>query len=144
MSRRKPAGVSPETWVERLVRQAQERGDFDDLPFTGKPLPSRPIDDLWWVREKLRHERVEYLPPALEARRVRSDAMERIPAARSEAAVRRLVADANRRIRELNLAAAQGGPPTTAMPVDEDEALAAWRAAGADGSAAGGGATACD
>ncbi len=28
--------------TERLIRQAQERGEFDDLPHHGKPLPVRP------------------------------------------------------------------------------------------------------
>ena len=39
MSERKPRGVSFESWVERQVREARERGAFDDLPGAGKPLP---------------------------------------------------------------------------------------------------------
>lgn len=38
--------------AERLIREAMERGEFDDLPGAGKPLPgtgSR-YDELWWVR----------------------------------------------------------------------------------------------
>ncbi len=37
---------------ERLIREAIEAGEFDDLPGTGKPVPGagRPDDDLWWVR----------------------------------------------------------------------------------------------
>ena len=27
-----------QTWVDLQVRQAMERGDFDDLPGTGKPI----------------------------------------------------------------------------------------------------------
>jgi hypothetical protein len=30
-----------ETVTERLIREAQERGEFEDLPHHGKPLPSR-------------------------------------------------------------------------------------------------------
>jgi DnaJ homologue, subfamily C, member 28, conserved domain len=29
---------SSDTWIDRLIRQAQERGDFDNLPGKGKPL----------------------------------------------------------------------------------------------------------
>jgi len=44
---------------ERLIREAMERGDFDDLPGTGKPLPGRgTIDDqYWWVREWVKRDR---------------------------------------------------------------------------------------
>lgn len=33
------AGASWESLTERLVREAQERGDFDDLPFRGERIP---------------------------------------------------------------------------------------------------------
>ncbi|MBW3648094.1 MAG: DUF1992 domain-containing protein, partial [Actinobacteria bacterium] len=54
MTERKPAGVSFESWVERQLREARERGSFDDLPGTGKPLQPASFDELAWVREKLR------------------------------------------------------------------------------------------
>jgi hypothetical protein len=45
-----------ETLPERLIREAMEAGEFDDLPGTGKPLPGAgiPDDDLWWVRDWLK------------------------------------------------------------------------------------------
>ncbi|MBL8926482.1 MAG: DUF1992 domain-containing protein, partial [Pseudonocardia sp.] len=38
-----------ETFVERQIRLAQERGEFDDLPGNGKPLPGLdgPDDENW-------------------------------------------------------------------------------------------------
>ena len=36
------AGASWESLTERLIREAQERGDFDDLPFRGERIP---LDD---------------------------------------------------------------------------------------------------
>ena len=44
-----------ETLAERLIREAIEAGEFDDLPGEGKPLPGagKPDDDLWWVRSWL-------------------------------------------------------------------------------------------
>jgi hypothetical protein len=28
-----------ETWADRQIREAEERGEFDDLPGKGKPIP---------------------------------------------------------------------------------------------------------
>lgn len=40
------------TWIDEIIREAQERGEFDDLPGTGEPVPGagKKDDDLWWVR----------------------------------------------------------------------------------------------
>lgn len=45
-----------ETLPERLIREAIEAGQFEDLPGEGKPLPGAgmPDDDLWWVRNWLK------------------------------------------------------------------------------------------
>ncbi len=32
-------GTTHESLIERLIREAHERGDFDDLPLHGKPIP---------------------------------------------------------------------------------------------------------
>jgi hypothetical protein len=55
-----PADVY-ETLPERLIREAMEAGEFDDLPGAGKPLPGAgvPDDDLWWVRDWLTRNREE-------------------------------------------------------------------------------------
>ena len=68
MTERKPAGVRFESWVERQIRDARERGSFDELPGAGKPLPKAASDDLAWVREKVRREGLPVsalLPPSL-------------------------------------------------------------------------------
>ena len=71
MPERKPPGVRFETWIERQIRRAGERGEFDQLPGAGRPLPDldRPHDEMWWVKQKLRREGVSYLPPSLALRR---------------------------------------------------------------------------
>jgi hypothetical protein len=48
-----------ETLPERLIREAIESGEFDDLPGAGKPLPGAgsPDDELWWVREWVQRHR---------------------------------------------------------------------------------------
>jgi hypothetical protein len=45
-----------ESLVERQIREARERGDFDDLPGRGRPLDLSDTDELWWVRRKLADE----------------------------------------------------------------------------------------
>jgi len=49
-----------ESPVERQIRQAMERGAFDDLPGAGKPIPGagQPDDPLWWVKEWVERERL--------------------------------------------------------------------------------------
>jgi hypothetical protein len=39
MTEREPPGMRCEDWIERQIREAQERGAFDDLPGAGKPIP---------------------------------------------------------------------------------------------------------
>lgn len=41
-----------EPLVERLIREAVEAGEFDELPGAGMPLPDagKYDDELWWVR----------------------------------------------------------------------------------------------
>ncbi|HET6908678.1 MAG TPA: DUF1992 domain-containing protein [Mycobacteriales bacterium] len=130
MSERKPPGVKWESWIDQQIRDAESRGAFEDLPGKGKPIEDldQPLDELWWVRRKLRDEGVSFLPPALAIRRELEATRPLIAAATSEDAVRRLVEDINTRIREVNRRAVSG-PPTTVMPLDLDEELTRWRAA---------------
>ena len=129
MSPRKPFGESWESFVDRQIREAQERGEFDDLPGHGKPLPDlhRPHDELWWIRRKMREEGLSYVPPGLQARKEREDALARVDRARTAREVRQIVAETNVLIRKANREALFG-PATTTSPLDEDEVLERWRA----------------
>jgi hypothetical protein len=42
--------------AERVIREAIEAGEFEDLPGVGKPIPGSGTvdDDLWWVRSWVR------------------------------------------------------------------------------------------
>jgi len=125
---RRPPGRPWESLIDRRIREAQERGEFDDLPGAGKPLPDldRPHDDLWWVRRKLRDERLSALPPVLQVRKELEETRARLARATSEQEVRDLVAGINARIRAVNRTALQG-PPSTVAPLDEEAAVRAWR-----------------
>jgi hypothetical protein len=38
MTERKPARMDFDSWVDQQIREATERGEFDNLPGKGKPL----------------------------------------------------------------------------------------------------------
>lgn len=134
MTERKPPGVSWRSWIDRQIEDGRARGAFDDLPGHGKPLDGvdRPHDELWWVRDKLRREGVEYLPPSLAIRKQAAEARRRAMAAASEAEARRILEEINGEIRHLNRHSVEG-PPTTLMPFDVEEVLGARRASLPDG-----------
>ena len=128
MTERKPPGASWESWIDKQIREAIERGDFDDLPGKGKPLPDidRPRDDMWWVRRKLRDEDITVLPPSLQVRNDLDDARRRIAACDDESTVRTIVADINEKIREVNRSVVTG-PPSTLVPLDVERVVERWR-----------------
>lgn len=130
MAQRKPPGISWESWSERLIREGIERGEFDDLPGKGRPIAGLdgPHDELWWVREKLRREELDALPPSLALRRDREQLLANLRAFDDEAALRATVEGLNARIRHLNRFGAPG-PPSTVMVLDVDDVVARWAAA---------------
>jgi hypothetical protein len=62
--------MSPRLWklpvwesaVERQIREAQERGDFDDLPGRGQPLPHEPWEGEWALAFHVLRQAGETLP----------------------------------------------------------------------------------
>lgn len=48
-----------ESVADRVIREAMESGDFDDLPGTGEPIPGVGTvdDEMWWVRRWLERNR---------------------------------------------------------------------------------------
>ncbi|MGW1881276.1 DnaJ family domain-containing protein [Streptomyces sp. NPDC001970] len=128
MTERKPPGVGFESWVDRQIRDANQRGDFKDLPGFGKPLPDdkAPYDELWWVKGKMHQEGIAMLPPALALRKEAEDALEKAYAAPSETAVRRIVTEINEQITKM-LLMPPPGPPLGKKPYDVEEVLRDWR-----------------
>ncbi len=134
---RRPSSQQRETWIDRQIREAQERGEFDGLSGAGEPIADldRPHDALWWVRKKLRQENFSYLPPTLQLRREVEVAEAAIDRARSEREVREVVTAINARIRYVNRTDVIG-PPSTVMMLDEEETVRAWRARRSDDAGA--------
>jgi len=121
---RKPLSTPFESYIEQQIREAQEKGLFDDLPGAGRPLPDldEPHDPLWWVKRKLRAENLSLLPDALQ---IRVD-LERALQARTEPELRAALAELNQRIEALNSRVTEG-PPTTLAPVDVETFVGRWR-----------------
>ncbi|MCK8612346.1 J-domain-containing protein [Gordonia sp. C13] len=123
-----------ESRVERMIREAAERGEFDDLPGAGKPLDLSDSDDPdWWVKRKIRDENLDssaLLPAPLQLRREAQDFPQSLCDIADEAAVRDILIDFNRRVREAHLASRQIAMPhsVVAHTIDVDDMVAQWRA----------------
>jgi hypothetical protein len=127
--------------ADMQVRKAIERGDFDDLPGSGKPLdmPDRHDPD-WWLKNLLKREGLVLLPPSIQLRKEDAALDERLDQMWSEADVRHEIEEFNRKVIRGRYQP-PAGPPLVTMPRDVEATIAAWadrrasRAAEAQGSA---------
>jgi hypothetical protein len=127
---RKPFGTSHEDWIERQIREATDRGDFDHLPGAGAPLRGldRDFSAEEWAADKARREGYDVsamLPPALALRREREVLLRDVGELVSADVVRSVVADFNDRVRELYRRPADG-PFVAVALLEEERVLAAW------------------
>ncbi|GHE77548.1 DUF1992 domain-containing protein [Streptomyces spiralis] len=137
MTERKPPGVPFESWVEKEIRDAQGRGDFDRLPGAGKPLPDdMTYDELWWIKRKMAREGLSVLPPTLALRKEAEDALAAAYAAPSERIVRKIIAEINTKILDMMLKPPPG-PPLGLKRYDVEEVVHEWRRRRAARTAAG-------
>jgi hypothetical protein len=111
-----------ESIVDRQIREAMERGEFDDLPGAGKPIPGagRPYEPNWWAKSFLDRERSN------DRRRADYERVEAriggLWALGSEAAVRQSVGRLNVEISELD------DGDGRFEPFDVESVVAAWKA----------------
>ena len=129
MTERKPAGKSWETWIEELIHNAREAGEFDDLEGAGKPIPgiTDPYDPDWWVKKLFQREKLTVLPPALELLRKVESGLAALWSVSSEAEVRSRVSALNVEITKVNSQVLEG-PPTRLACLDVEEIVGEWRA----------------
>ncbi|QGG94296.1 DnaJ family domain-containing protein [Actinomarinicola tropica] len=127
MTERKPPGMTWETWIDRQIREAQDRGEFDGLALEGRPIPGldRPRDPDWWHKSLLRREGVQQLPTTLRVRKELEDSLAAIAASEDELEVREIITAINRRIRDVNRLASSG-PPSNLVPLDEERVVRTW------------------
>ena len=116
------------TWVDLQVRQAMERGDFDDLPGKGKPIADLGDhhDPNWWLKKLVEREHIALLPPSLALRKEDAELDQTLDRLNVESDVRRHVEDFNQRVIAARYRLPEG-PPLVTMPRDVDVTLAAWR-----------------
>ncbi|KOV85125.1 DUF1992 domain-containing protein [Nocardia sp. NRRL S-836] len=121
MTQRKPHGMDFESWIDRQIREAQERGEFDNLPSAGKPLPGagETLDEDWWLKKKVREEEGTGLPPSLLLRKEAESAKARALAAPTDEDARAIAEAINARILDA-LRKPLSGPPLNLMPFDVD------------------------
>ncbi|KUN05100.1 molecular chaperone DnaJ [Streptomyces yokosukanensis] len=129
MTERKPPGVPFDSWVDKQIRDAQGRGDFERLPGAGEPLPTEVdsvYDELWWIKRKMAREGLSVLPPALALRKEAEDALEAAYAAPSERIARQIIEDVNVKIKDM-MFKPPPGPPLGRKPYDVEEVVRTWR-----------------
>ena len=130
MTERKPPDLSFTSWIDRQINEAAERGAFDNLPGSGKPLPKRNDADAAqaWLRDYARREGVpaeDLLPTPLRLRKEIERLTGSVGELRSEQEVRDVVADLNRRI--IQWRRVPEGPPIYLPLVDVDTLVSRWR-----------------
>ncbi|BDZ64675.1 DnaJ family domain-containing protein [Agromyces mangrovi Wang et al. 2018] len=129
-SARVPTATERAAYVETAIQQAMRRGEFDDLPGSGKPLEGLDgrHDPDWWIRRKIEREQLGGLgPPALTLRVEDEQLVDRLDGMQREHAVREALEDFNRRVIEARRQLL-GGPPVVTPTRDVDAEVAAWRA----------------
>lgn len=55
--------------ADNLIREAMERGEFDNLEGAGRPLADvdEGYDPMWWIKKKIAAERITMKRPDAEA-----------------------------------------------------------------------------
>ncbi len=108
--------------VEQIIEEALQRGDFDDLPGAGAPIPGLGSVDPpdWWARRFVERERQRAETRDLVERINRS--LPRILAMDAEAPMRRALEDLNEAIAACN---ARLADDERLVPLDVDRLIGA-------------------
>ncbi|WP_460946540.1 DnaJ family domain-containing protein [Okibacterium endophyticum] len=112
--------------ADMQIRKAIERGEFDNLPGSGKPLdlPDHHDSD-WWIKSLMKRERIMMLPPSIQLRKDDAALDEQLDQLSNETAVRREIEQFNKRV-ILARYQLPAGPPLITMPRDIEDTVAAW------------------
>lgn len=123
---------SHEGWIDRQIREAIDRGEFDDLPGAGKPL--RGLDDRdpdWWVKRMMEREGLDSsdaLPPVFQLRREHAAFPGSLVDVATEEGVREILRDYNARVlAELRRPTFGPASPPIAPRADVEVLVEQWR-----------------
>jgi hypothetical protein len=117
-----------ESWIDRQIREARERGEFDNLPGAGKPIPGlKRQDENWWVKGLMEREHLEpVLPTSLSLRKESERLLDTVAHERTEEAVREIVTDLNERILDSRRRQVDG-PQIWLRTFNVDRVVEQWR-----------------
>ena len=118
-----------ESWIDRQIREATERGEFENLPGAGKPIKGLDgrDDENWWIKGLIERENITgVLPGPLLLRKEVAEISETVSGCRTEEAVREIVADLNARIADSRSRGVDG-PNIFVRSVDVERVLREWR-----------------
>ena len=132
MTARKPPGARYEDWVERQIREAAERGAFDNLPGAGKPIRGldRPFTAERWAREWVEREGGDpaaMLPPLLLLRKERAALLDALDSFESAGVLRVTLEDFNHRLLQ-EYRRPMNGPLIAVGVFDVEETVRTWLA----------------
>jgi hypothetical protein len=127
-----PGTMTPEErarYVDVVVDQAMRRGEFDNLPLHGKPIPglTGTHDPDWWVKGLIERENITGVLPSAQLRKDDAELDDKLDLEGMESRVREIVTDFNSRVVEARRQL-QGGPPVVTPTRGVDEEVARWRA----------------
>lgn len=127
---RAPTDAERAAATEIAIQQAMRRGDFENLPGAGKPLPGIGTDGRhdpdWWMRRKIEREQLRGIGPAAYTLRTEDAELDaKLDALHRPDEVRAVLEDFNQRILEARRQLL-GGPPVITSPRDVDAEVASW------------------
>ena len=116
-------------YVDVVVDQAMRRGEFDNLPLQGKPIPglTGTHDPDWWIKGLIERENITGLLPSAQLRKDAAELDDKLDLEAMEVRVREIVTDFNARVVDARRQL-QGGPPVVTPTRDVDEEVARWQA----------------
>ena len=127
-----PGSMSPEErsrYVDVVIDQAMRRGEFDNLPLHGKPIPglSGTHDPDWWVKGLIERENITGVLPSAQLRKDDTELDGKLDLEAMEQRVQEIVTDFNARVVDARRQL-QGGPPIVTPTRDVDEEVRRWQA----------------
>ncbi|MFI2487204.1 DnaJ family domain-containing protein [Promicromonospora kroppenstedtii] len=128
---RRPGAMSVEErsrYVDVVIDQAMRRGEFDNLPLHGKPIPGigGKHDPDWWVKGLIERENITGVLPSAQLRKDDAELDARLDLEAMEERVREIVAEFNARVVDARRQL-QGGPPIVTPTRDVDEQVRRWQ-----------------
>lgn len=121
-----------ESWIDRQIREAAERGEFENLPGAGKRIKGLDgrNDENWWIKGLIERENITgVLPGPLLLRKEVAEIGDTVADCRTETAVREIVADLNARIVDSRRRGVDG-PNIFIRTVDVERVVREWQGRG--------------